>query len=142
MAGNSMIFGQSIRTPYATPTAANAVLSGTTLPPNAVALFTAGANGSQIRRCKAKPLYTSGSTAFTATQAQLIGYDPVAKVYFLIDDATIGAQTLAPTGATAAGDFGYTDAVVKYVGPGIVVYAAIGVAWTAGVTFHADVVDL
>ena len=136
---NSLILPQTVRTVSATVTGANTTYTGSSTPANAVLLFSAGTNGSILRRLKARPLYASGSTAFTATQAQLIKYS--GSTVWLDDDASIVTQTMSPTTGAVACDFGYTDTLTRYLQSGFSFYVGIGVAWTPGVIFTADIGD-
>lgn len=138
---NALICGQVPRSPVAAVvTAANTAMSGSGTPTNAVALCTAGPNGSLVRRLTARPLATASSTTFPANQAQILKYN--GTNFALDDDATIPAQTVSLAGGAVAADFLYTDAKPRYLPAGYSLYAAIGTAYANGVAFTVDLVDL
>lgn len=139
MAGtsNSLILPQTIGVAHAAATAANTAYSGT---PTAVSLLVAGANGTLIRKLSA----TARATV-TATQLQIFDYDGTTYWYHPVSPL-MSAYTMAQTTANGSiTDFGFGDQAATsslngtiYLPSGHTLYAAIGVALSAGIVFRVE----
>jgi hypothetical protein len=131
---NSLVTTQGVGTAQAVCTAAKtAPYSGTT---NTVLLFTAGANGSLVKKLKAIPRDT-----VTATQCQLYLSKDSGVTMSLLNMATMAAYTAAATTSPTPTDFGYTAADPLRLSATDRLYVAIGVALANGIQFIAETED-
>lgn len=128
---NQIVTTQAQDTDHATCINAKSTYSDLT---NAVLLTTAGANGSIITRLTAMPRAT-----VTATQLQLYVCKASAPtVPYLINSALMAAYTMAQTTAAPVTDLAYSPDSPLKLGPGDLLYCAIGVSLSGGVVFEAE----
>lgn len=127
---NSIVTTQTVNTAQAVCTAAKTTYGDAT---NAVLLFTAGANGSLVKRISALARAT-----VSATQLQL--YKSADGITLqLVDVALMPAYTMAATTAQSKATFpDYTATDPLRLEAGERLYVGIGVALAGGVVFSAE----
>lgn len=131
---NSFISPQTPKASTGVATTANSTY--TDAPTNAVAIFTAGANGARVTRISALARAT-----VSATELQLYrDGDGTGTAKKLFASKLMAAYTVAQTTGQPTVDFGYTDALPLILAPGEKLYAAIGVTNT-GIIFNVEGFD-
>ena len=125
------VFTQSVKTAQAVCTAAKTTYNDAT---NAVLLWTAGADGSLIKKLSAAPRAT-----VTATQLQLYISKDSGTTLHLIDSELMAAYTMAQTTAVPETAFGnISESTPLRLGPTERLYVAAGVALAGGIVFAAE----
>lgn len=131
---SSLITPQTPRATYAVCTTAST--DRTDAAAQAVALYTAGANGARITRVQAVPRAT-----VTVTELQLFRSLDAGTTRRLYKSKLMAAYTVAQTTQNSETDFGFSDANPLTLGPNEVLYCAIGVALAGGIVFTAEGAD-
>jgi hypothetical protein len=130
------VYAQGLRSVSGTTTAAKSTLTDTT---NAVKIFTAGANGSFVKRLRARPR----ATVSAANKLLLFRVSAGGATVTLIDSALMGAHTLADTTAipeTPFTTYSYLDPL--RLGPSEELWAAQATALAGGIAWDGDAEDL
>lgn len=127
---NTAPFTQTKKTGQAILTAAKTTYNDAT---NAVLLFTAGADGSLVRRITAIPRAT-----VTATQLQLFRSPDNGTTLYLVGSVLMAAYTMAQTTAAPVTDFGFDFTKPIGLAAGERLYAAAGVALAGGIVVTAE----
>lgn len=130
---NKAVTPQAIKTACAILTAAKTTLNDGT---NAVAVFTAGANGAIVYGATAVPRAT-----VTATRLDLYRYD--GATYHLVDTVLMAAHTVANTTAIPVTVFSrITETSPLRVKAGDILYASAAVALAGGIVVDVQYEEL
>jgi hypothetical protein len=130
------VYAQGIRAVAGVTTAAKSTMSDTT---HAVKIFTAGANGSLVRRLRARPRATLSAANRLMLFRVASGGTPVT----LCDSAVMTAHTFADTTAipeTAFATYSYVDPL--RLAPNEELWAGMATALAGGVAWDGDGEDL
>lgn len=124
----------SVITPQ-TPRSAVKLLSTTananyTAPTNTTIILTAGADGGRLTKLKCIPCASMSNTEIQLFRSNDGG---TTKVY--VNAVTMGSVTKSQTASPPQTDFGYTDFNPLILGPGEILYLAVGVG---GVQINAE----
>lgn len=132
---NNFLSAQALHCESGVCTTANSNYTDT--PTNSVAVFTAGANGSLIRRVTAV-----ARANVTATELQLFrDHDGTGTAKRFFRSKLMAAYTVAQITENVATDFGFSDDNTVLLNAGEKIWAAIGVSNT-GIVFNVEGYDL
>jgi hypothetical protein len=130
------VYAQGIRAVAGVTTAAKSTMTDTT---NAVKIFTAGANGSIVKRLRARPRATLSAANKLLLFRVATGGSPVT----LCDSASMAAHTFADTTAipeTPFATYSYVDPL--RLAPNEELWAAQATALAGGIAWDGDAEDL
>lgn len=128
---NSIVTPQAPRSNTAVATTANSTYSDT--PTNTVKIFTAGPNGSRVKKITAEARAT-----VSATELQLYRSADAGTTKRLFNSKAMAGYTVAQTTGNTPTDFGYDDDLNSLIlAANEEIYAAIGVS-NAGIVFNVE----
>lgn len=130
------VYSQGIRSVSGVTTAAKSTLNDTT---NAVKIFTAGANGSLVKRLRARPR----ATLSAANKLLLLRVSAGGTIITLADSVAMAAHTFADTAAipeTGFPTYSYVDPL--RLGPNEELWAGQATALAGGIAWDGDAEDL